>query len=208
MFRLGSVSQEHMHASPRWLAGVLGNVVCRECRSLNRKLFPYPVDAVLLHPPRTHPTHGGLFRAGVPVYRVDFVHELRDYLGDHVVGKCVDENGEDINEYVTMYTRTCVLMRGDSKTTYKVCNWCGSVWTDLVMVFPGRPAYLLRHQLTRMMVYQDHDGIIFAEDEIVNRIDWRRFPDIRPAQIEVRDTPLDGRCLPEDPGWRDIGVIS
>jgi hypothetical protein len=152
--------------------------------------------------PEDRPISGQVaLRTGVPVYRRDFVEQICGHLADYALGKCLTPEGEMLNEYVTLYLRHCVTMRGDRQTVYKPCRSCGSVWSDLVMVFPGRPAYLLRHQLTGGLVYQARSSFLFLAEELVDRIDWSPFPDARLDAVEVRDTPLDGRRLPGDPDW-------
>lgn len=201
MWLARSTSDDGPDADPDWLHRTEGELYCRECRTMNRRLYPKPIDVVLqCVPPRTW-SEGILFRVAIPVFRSDFAKLIVNECPRMVIGTCRLTNGQIVKDYVTMYREKWVLMRGDRATKTRVCHVCGSVWTDLVMVFPGRPAYLLRHQLSDESVYQDCSGSLLLQDNLVRRIDWSRFPDMRLQQVSVRDTPLDGKQLPGDPDW-------
>jgi hypothetical protein len=202
--RLASKNKEHFHAEPAWVEDAAGRIFCPDCRTIYRSRHPEPIDVTLMEWPEAPAVCGRPARAGVPIFGSDFVAQIGECLPDAAIGRCLTADGQVFQEYVTMYLPRCVLMRGDTKTKYKVCKGCGAIWTDLVMVFPGRPAYLLRHQLTDALIYQGGYGSLFIARELANRLDWSPFPDVRLEPVEVRDTPLDGRRLPGDPDWSSL----
>jgi hypothetical protein len=201
MYRVQSRSNDGPDADLDWVRQSVGKLFCEHCRTVNRKLYPQPIDVVLRQiPPRTW-TSGGCFRVGIPIYRADFAAIVQREVPEFIAGRCLLPDSSVVEDYVTLYSPTWLLMRGDEQTTTRVCQLCGSVWTDLVMVFPGRPAYLLRHQLTGASIYQGRSGPLFMVKELVDTIDWRQFSDMRRQRVDIRDTPLDGRRLPGDPDW-------
>lgn len=199
-----TTSKEGPDADSVWVSRSAGTLFCKYCRSVNRSLYPRPLDVVLLaDPPRTW-TIGEPFRVGISIYRADFAEIIRKAVPRFVAGRCLLPNGQVIRDYVTLYSDKAVLMRGDRETTTKVCKLCGSVWSDLVMINPGRPAYLLRHQLTGDLFYQGESSPDFMEDELVGCIDWHRFPDLEVLDVDTLDIPLDDRRLPGDPDWDSV----
>lgn len=198
---IDSKSNDGPDADPDWSSWAEGNLFCAHCRTVKRSLYPTPIDVTLREKPPSTWTIGNPFRVGIPIYRADFADILQLYWPGLVRGRCVSNDQRVFGEYVTLYADTYVLMRGDSETNTKICPLCNSVWSDLVIVYKNRPAYLLRHQLTELRVYQSRCGAIFMMDDVFQTIDWSEFRDLRRQLIEIRDTPLDDRRLPGDPNW-------
>ncbi len=190
-------------ADPTWLQESEGVVWCASCRALKREHYPNPIACVLRSDPRGEWSIGIPFRIDVPLYRTALTDQIRDDLqaSGFVFGECLCGHSRLLDDYVTMYTRDYVLLRGDKDTITKVCPLCGAVWTDLVTVYAGRPAYVMHHQLSGARIYQGRGGKLYITQELVHRIDWTLLPDIRLSCIEVRRVPLDGRRLPGDPDW-------
>jgi hypothetical protein len=187
-----------------WISENVGKVFCAHCRAVHRRLYPAAIDVVFRQTPTPGWTTGLGFRVGVPIYRVEFLEALGHHAQGFAIGRCLLPHGKVLTEYATAYAKDYVLMRGDERTTTKVCPLCGSVWTDLVVVYPKRPAYLLRRQLSDALVYQGRSGAFFLAEAVVSEIDWTHFPDMRVQRIDVLDRPLDGRRLPGDPDWDRI----
>lgn len=192
-------------AAPDWQRRSNGILWCSHCRSLNRTIYPLAIDCELRSAPCGTWSIGVPFRADVPIYRSSLTKQLdRDLTrSGFVFGRCLRPRGQVVDNYATMYSRNYVVLRGDTETITKVCAKCGDVWTDLVTVFAGRPAYVMRHQLSDATVYQGRAGKLLVTREVAARIDWTAIPDVRVARIDVRETPLDHRHLPGDPAWGD-----
>lgn len=188
-------------ANVEWLRSAEGVLYCQYCRALNRKLFPNPINVALRTDGAKDWSIGVPFRADLPIYSRELIAQLGiDRLSqDFCFGQCICDTGQVINEIVTMYSPQYVLLRGDRNTTIKVCGTCGEIWTDLVKVFPGRPAYVMRHQLGESGVFQGRGAKLFVTRKLIDRVEWSRFPDVTVRCIDVRITPLDGRELPGDP---------
>jgi hypothetical protein len=205
MYFLHATSNDGPDADLDWVRRSEGKLFCKHCRTINRALYPQPIDVQLRSKPPTTWTYCSPFRVGITLYRRDFVEAIaKELTSGFVCGRCFLPDGAVLANYVTLYSQKHVLMRGDKQTRTEVCPLCSSVWSDLVIVFRGRPAYLLRHELDDARLFQGTSGDVFMRHSLTTEIDWSRFRDIRLRRIEVRDTPLDGRRLPGDPDWGEL----
>jgi len=80
-----------------------------------------------------------------------------------------------------------------------VCKVCGTVRS----AGSSRPPdYVLSHQLDDRWAYPKYiSGPLLLTQELVDQIDWSRFPDARLYPYPVFDRPIDGQRLPGDPDW-------
>jgi len=206
MFYIHSSSSVGLDADLGWMAKVVGSVICTHCRDVKRESYPQGIDVVLRDSPRALPFYGVLFRVGLPLYRSTFVQQFPSEFRRFAIGRVLTVDGGVISEYVSAYSRTSVLLRGDDRVTTKVCPLCSSVWSDLVMVFPDRPAYLLRHQLTNAQLHQGRGSELYITEELAAQVEWSQFPDVQLLRVDVRNTPLDRKRLPGDPDWVASGA--
>ena len=200
-YHIGSRSRNGPDVDIDWVNQSIGKIFCERCRSINRSMYPAPVDIVLHDVLSGGWTIGSGFQVGVPIFRCDFIELLWPHMHGYVRGRCLRAGGGVHEHLVTLYAEKWVLMRGDERSRTEVCSLCGSIWTDLVMVRRGRPAYLLRHQLSGDLIYQDCDGDLFIAKSLAESLDFSKFRDLRFEPVTIRDTPLDGRRLPGDPDW-------
>ena len=110
------------------------------------------------------------------------------------IGKCHLPNGQIIEEYVTCYTNTYIIERGDARSQYEICDTCGSITP---IGWRGRQ-YTLRSYLTDAVVYEDAFNNLYIDEELALQLDFSPWPDADLETIEVREEPMDGQKLPCD----------
>lgn len=174
-----------------WLAGACGDIVCPQCRRIDRTQYPRPLDVVFCDPP-SYETSVLLEGTGITVFRRDLVDYLRDHLAGFVLGECFLDDGSAMDEYVTCYGRDYVIVRGGRNSRNFVCNGCGMILSDLG---PG-PRYVIQQELTGASVYQDAQCGLYLAEELGFEIDLGPWIDAFLAGIGVRERPIEGQPLP------------
>lgn len=175
-----------------WYSKSEGTLFCQRCRQINRSRYPAPIDVNLRYLPKGI-AEGLVSRVGLSVFRRNLIKELEPHLHGYVLGKCY-LRGKIVEDYVTLYHRHYIVLRGGKKSKYYTCQECGSVSS---LTDPGI-AYVLRKDLTDQLVYQEVNCMLYLADELVAQIDWSQWPDVRLVYIDVRDEPIDGQLLRGD----------
>lgn len=168
---------------------------CR-CGAVRPESYGQPVNTPIDNMPQepTYPSPMAL------IIRRDLLDVISPHLEGHVVGSCVwAQSGEAIPEFATVYTVApkSVYLRGDAKTTYRICEQCGMprLGSD---PRSNQPLYIARSQLSGRQAYQMtvFDSIVVSGD-LRQRIaeagfagEWHPYP--------VYDKPIDGRSFPGD----------
>ena len=124
LVKVNSALEESVFPTRQWIESEKGKSRCSSCGTVNRSRFPEPFDMVLSVKP-DHRISGNFFR--IMIYHRYFADQIRDYLEDFSLGKCVLADGQILDEYVTLYSRGYILIRGNKKSEYVVCNECGTV---------------------------------------------------------------------------------
>ena len=197
LYFINSTYPEATHPARDWPPAAYGSMLCKDCRIIDRSQYPMPVDAHVLSMPRGE-IFGLVGWTGISVFHVGLIDQLRPYLAGCAFGKCLDAEGNLIEDYVTCYSQTYIVLRGGKKSKYWICQTCGSISSQLGQ---DRP-YLLRRQLTEAQVYQNAHCFMYVTEQLARQIDWspwRRWVSLDPVQI--RDVPIDGQRLPGDPDW-------
>jgi hypothetical protein len=101
-------------------------------------------------------------------------------------------DGQVLDDYVTLYSRQYILIRGNKQSKYVVCSECGTVRPH---GWHGRQ-YVLRSYLTESRVYQSPFNELCIDEELALKIDFSSWPDVDLETIEIRDEPMDGQELP------------
>lgn len=195
LYRVVSRHPDPVHADKSWLERAKGTVLCPECSHIDRSGYPKPVDVYLRSLARGEVTSGSLPFAGVKVFRKDFIDHISQYLSEFIVGRCFWSDGTVIDDHVTCYSDSYLVVRGNTKSKYYVCSTCGIILSQL-----GRsPTYVLRRHLGNPLVYQNGFGGFLLDEEFALGIDWSPWPDVCLDAVGIRDTPIDGQILPGDP---------
>jgi hypothetical protein len=194
LFRLMATKTSFVHADESWVQSVLGSALCPECRCIDRGRFPAPVEVRLRELPAPPPTEGLAFKTGITVVKRTLIDRLGSLIGGFAIGPCRWSDGSLIADYVTMYGPRYIVVRGDRRSQYWVCQRCGSISSQTFECDP----YVLRGTLTGEAVYQNARCGIFVSPAAVEGIDWAEFPDVELTNIGIRERAIDGQRLPGD----------
>lgn len=193
LIKIGSKEDEAIFASRKWLTSEKGISYCESCGRVNRTQFPVPYDIELSIVPM-HRISGVVLWTGLKIYHKEFIDQIRDYLGDFTIGKCVLDDGSVLEDFMTLYSRRYILIRGNKKSKYRTCQECGTV---MPIGWYGRQ-YALRSYLTSSRVYQNPFNGLCIDEELALQIDFSPWPDADLQTIEIRDEPMDE----QDPPYR------
>lgn len=182
-----------------WRHAEFGKTLCAECHRVDRNQYPRPFDVKLDEYPR-HAITGSVWDIGVYIFHVDFIEQIKPYLGGYVLGKCYNEKNNLIKRYVTYYSRDYIVVRGNKQSKYWVCKTCGAVsssgWHGM--------QYTLREYLGDSLIYQTVSCSMFIDEDLALELDFSPWPDVVLEPIAIRDEPMDGRCLPCDKSFRKM----
>ena len=194
LFRITSNHPDPTHATNQWRSQASGSVVCPQCCKLLPSWFPRPID-IQLSEFKENSITGGVAFAGVRTFHREFIRQVFDYLtDDFVLGRCFDEAGGLVEEYVTCYTRRPILIRGNKNSEYRTCPACKAIWPN---GWEGKQ-YILRSYLSDARIYQNYSSTMFIDEELSEQLDFSLWDDVDSAPIDIRDEPMDGQHLPCD----------
>lgn len=190
-------------ADGNWVRSVEGNGVCPLCLRINRGLFPRPIDVVL----NTHPRQGqpcaDIEGMTIRIWHRQFLSRIQDHLDDFSLGHCWFQDGTELADYATCYSRQWIVVRGNRYSSYDICSGCGAISSRST---PG-PEYILRRYLSSNKVYQDSGGMLYFTPEIAERFKFRgwSYEELHEAEdylflepVSVRSKPADDQTLPGD----------
>jgi hypothetical protein len=172
----------------RWARSERGRLFCPNCLIVRQELYPQPVD-MYLHQLPNGTSYGSVFGACVGVIHRALYEELTPHLSHLARGRCFWENGSPLDDYYSVYHADRICIRGDSTGIPYVCKVCRSI-LDACTDDP----YVLRSELPDYEVFQDRICSLYVSEDLAERVDWTRFPDIELVRIEVRD-----ELQPDDP---------
>ena len=183
---INSKNDEAVFASKDWRASSQGRSYCQSCVTVNRMRFPVPFDIILSAIP-DYRISGDVLLTCLRIYNKKFVEQIKEYLGDFTIGRCFSADGELVDEYVTLYSKRYILIRGNKKSKYVRCEECGTVRPH---GWYGRQ-YVLRSYLTESRVYQSPFNELCIDEELAMKLDFSAWPDANLETIEIRDEPMD-----------------
>lgn len=175
-----------------WLEKAQNTILCKYCGTVNRKLFPEPVDIVLTEVPKGSLMH--VWYIGIRVFRRNFIARLEPYMKDYVLGKCYDEKEKLIKDYVTCYMRKYLVLRGQQGSNYEVCPECNTVRGIGIA-----PHYVPRFYVNNGVVFMDSSCHIYVDHELCLKLHLDKIKDIEFDAIPVVEGVVDGQHLPIDP---------
>jgi len=188
---------ELVYPSEMWMNAGRTEMLCRICHSINRSLYPKPLDIVLEGPPEEGLPCVPVETTGVKIWHQAFLDQIRNYMGHFVFGQCVLSDGTTVSDYATCYCRKSVLIRGNRQSRYRKCQSCGSIQSS---VKPG-PQYVLSCYLDGSDVYQDAAGDLYFTEKAAEIFHFKGW-EVRAnyysycltfETLAVRDEPIDGQ---------------
>jgi hypothetical protein len=188
LVKIGTNHSQSVIMTGKWRLKERGIVFCENCESIICTRFPKPIDAEITpHPKNCIQVK---ISGGISIYHTDFIAQIRKYMDKFSIGKCHLPNGRVVEEYITCYTDTYIVERGDKQSEYDICDKCGSIapagWS-------GRQ-YTLRSYLTD----EDAFNELYIDGELALQLDFSPWPDADLETIDVRNEPMDGQKLPCD----------
>ena len=117
--------------------------------------------------------------------------EVNDYL---YLGKVFDSSGNDIKEFSSFQGKEMMFIRGNKKSTFRVCDECGR----LLYFSMGSP-YLIAGQVTKLPLYESQLNQLIVNEELYKRVVSRKWAKLGIEKLQILDNPRDGM---ED--WRDL----
>lgn len=184
---------EPVFAEEQWLSkGMKNQILCPECKCVNRTRYPASFDIVLEKEPQGQ-TGILVELTNVTIWRKDFIDSFLEYLSSHILGKCYLPDGQVIEEYVTCYSNQYVVARGGKNSSYRICSLCGTIISN---VKPG-PSYILERYIYDKNICQDALCGLFICEDVLFPYDPDKWMSIVPGCISVRKEPVDGQVLPK-----------
>jgi hypothetical protein len=115
-------------AQKEWAQTNRDTVYCGTCATVNRDLYPQPIDVILSHMPR-NVCASFVFRVGIGVIRSDLLELLSPFLKDFAVGKCLKPNGGEYRLWSTYYHHSYLKLHTKSDKNDQKCPVCGTIRT-------------------------------------------------------------------------------
>ena len=191
------VAADDLPYSSRWMNDALSRRKRKAMRCSDMCGFLHPMCArTPINVPCNKPPKGLLIGATVcRIIRGDVLEFLYRYIPELVIGHCIDAcTGEALSDYFTFHCAQwhSVYDRGGPQSEYRVCPTCGYpyLW--------GEEGYYLARD------FADRDvriaGAALCCVESFGRDLTRRFG-FQFVEYELRQYPIDGRCLMGDRGY-------
>jgi len=185
-YHVVSLSETMLHPTEGCVANLMGKVICAGCSA------PRPgisrVDVQLEELPGQAPIQkvSGL---GIGVIRKSFLDALgQDLIEKHFfLGSVTDENGRNVPELISLRGKHQTIVRGNPDSTFRACNTCGRP-----MYFPIGTRYILKGTFSFAPVSQSNLTQLVVNDEILDRIDLKRWKKIGIEELPIVDAPTDG----------------
>ena len=193
LIEISTTISDPIHATKRWRDEERPRLVCPQCESIRRDLYPAPLNVELKRWPSLR-LCDHVVLAGMDIFHLDFISQIREHLTNFVLGKCFGPDGRLIEEYVTCYTRTRIVVRGAKGSEYRICNTCGAIPSGYM-----EPRHVLSSYLYGASVYQDYHTALLVDEAIIQSLDFSKWPDAELQKTEIREEPLDEQNLPCDP---------
>lgn len=197
-YRMGTNHREPCPPLKQWVDEVTGHIFCLECHKIIRsKVGTSFFDTYLgYNPPPGHRIMGGLSWIGLCIYHVDFISQIKNYLDEYgfIFGKCLDNSGNVVKEYVTCYNSYYIVQRGNEKTKYKHCKNCNTLYE--LEWWHGRQ-YLIKDSLKEQKIVQEAGCDLYIEEKLFKSLDFSKWRDAAFEKIVVLDEPEDGQVLPK-----------
>ncbi|MCH7592872.1 MAG: hypothetical protein IH989_08850 [Planctomycetes bacterium] len=170
-----------MHATPEWRERELGATLCAECHTIRSERFPEPVD-IDLSPWTGSATLELVWWTCVNVFHRRLFDQLESHLEQCAVGRCFDEHGTLIPEYVTCYSPKRLLLRGAPYRAHGLCGTCGTKWLKNKN---RRELHVLTSDLDDRTIFLDRQCFFYIRKSVVDAVDWEAMRDVKLLEIPI-----------------------
>ena len=186
-YHLYSTGDDAGYAPRDWEQTVFGSAICIGCKS------PLPtvayVDVRLETTPHVSPITI-VMGLGLGLIQEAFIDALgRAEVERHLsLGRVSDGSGNLVPTLRTFVGKVQTTMRGNKKSTFRFCDQCGKI-----LYFPIGERYLLKSEFSESPISESNIHQLVVGEEILDRIDLKRWKRLGIDELPIRDTPLDGR---------------
>ena len=174
-----------------WFAEAKQKLLCKGCSS--PRVTGKPIDVVL----QTKPDRSAVnFVHGVSIHIA--TNALLQALfpeGPHeslLLGKVLGPDRKQVTGFVTLMNRECILVRGNERSTFRVCPDCRRVWYSAI----GK-RYILKRDVGSTNVYESQYGGLVVSEDVAKRVIGGKWRNLVVRRLELRDEPVDGLDVPE-----------
>ncbi len=189
-YQLSSKSPNPETPDKAWYAEAQRTFLCKGCSSA--RVTGQPLDVVL----QTKPDRSALnFVHGVCVViatkallQALFPEGPQESLR---LGKVFGPDRKAVASFVTIMNRERILVRGNERSTFRVCPDCQRVWYSAI----GK-RYILKRDIGNANVYEPQYGGLVVSEEIAQRVIGGKWRNLVIRKLELRDEAIDGLDIP------------
>jgi ribosomal protein S27E len=189
-YHLFPISPNPASAEPDWFAEARGSFLCKGCGSVPRGSNVVDV-AVQRVPDKSsiNVIYGlGLCFAVTPL--LDTLSNGATASVFHL-GRVLDSHRSQIAAVHTFMCPNNVLVRGNEKSTFRICPQCGRVLYSAV----GK-RYVLKREVEGVFIAEDQMGCLVVNESVAQRCYAGKWKNLGFKQLEIRDEPVDGLDVP------------
>jgi hypothetical protein len=189
-FQLSSKSPNPETPDKGWFAEAKQTLLCKGCSS--PRVTGRPIDVVV----ETMPDRSALnFVHGVciQIATTALVQGLFPE-GPHeslLLGKVFGPDRKEAVGFVTLMNRERILVRGNERSTFRVCPDCQRVWYSAI----GR-RYILKRDVGSATVHESQFGDLVVSEDVAKRVIGGNWRNLVIRKLELLDEPVDGLSVP------------
>jgi hypothetical protein len=189
-YQLSSKSPNPETPDKGWFAEAKQTLLCRGCCS--PRMTGKPIDVVLQTKPdrsAVNIVHGVCIQIATNALLRELFPE-----GPHeslLLGKVFGPDRREAVGFVTLMNRERILVRGDERSTFRVCPDCQRVWYSAI----GK-RYILKRDVGSANVYESQYGGLVVSEDVAKRVIGGNWRNLVIRKLELRDEPVDGLDVP------------
>ncbi len=189
-YQLSSNSKNPETPDETWFEESKRRLCCERCSSA--RVTGQPIDVVL----QTKPDRSALnFVHGVHIHisEKSFLNTLFPEGPEKVLGlgKVFGPTREVASGFVTIMSRDRILVRGDERSTFRICPQCHRIWYSAI----GK-RYILKADIRDAFVFESQSGNLVVAEPIARRVIGGKWKNLVIQKLGLRDAPIDGLDIP------------
>lgn len=188
--QLIQTTQNYVLPVNRWAKEQRGITICPTCFKMKRDIYPMTID-IYIDQLAKNTSYNIVFQGPCGIIHNDLLELLKPHLTDYSLGRCFRQDGSAISHYHSIYMRDVIFLRGDRDTEYYICPACRSIGGS-----HDDNSYVLRSELPEAEIFQTYHDTLFVSESVARHFPWRKFKDIGPFIVPVRDEPLSDDPFP------------
>ena len=189
LFSLESTTSDYCLLHPGAVAEGRENWFCPSCGKPNHEA---QVPAIRLSARPKDISLNFLSHAAIGVMRCDFFNLLKEegVTGDLTITPVQTSNATEIENFVAFLPKACLVIRGESHSSYRVCDLCGRH-----VYHPLGKRYVVKPNCSDLTIFGNQFGSLVVPLRIASRVRSKEWKHLHIAQLPVLDTPIDGKPL-------------